>query len=288
MTSETLNNVRILVQEAWAFLVPPTVRVAIALAILLAFTPALTSSDLSVAQSSPSADELLTQLERFKLTSLIPLGSFVLVIVTAFATNKLMFGIGTLIPIEVKIDYSEAVADEPMLRKVWQKNPSLHTPSEVIALAMDTIGIPNPESKIGAEREAARLCVQNKATQENSSFIKFLIIWSVMSASLALWHSGVLQVRVYLSLIAVLAVLVFLLALNFAKDANERKQGLIARLKVTNSLSKNQPVAIDSDQNGFIEDYLHRSGECIHGWWSIAIADPPFLVLFKGYGRLRE
>src|SRR3954462_697122 len=206
-----ISEIRSIVQDLWAFFVPPIGRILVALLSL-----ALIDGGGLLRKASDSANKLLDQVDKdalmsaltkFSLTSRVPVVGLFLFGFLVFGIDRFLQLLPNLIPVRFTYSAPDLYRLHGRLGAIWRQTPEAENAAQVLSIL---------EQRLAAERLSG-----NKAALSNvdswidtyaryhnqQRFVRFLIAWTLIASVMvrALEGEGVLR------MIAVVGILVLCL-----------------------------------------------------------------------------
>jgi hypothetical protein len=188
-----LGDVRTIINDAWDFFAPPLIKFSIALFFfwyICGSEPFYTVKDVVInATSSWNAGKVIDFLDKYKLTSLLPIAALFLVAVFAYVVNRIIFGVAALLPLNIGYTgdrIERMIQEDPMMQKHIESFPP-YSGYMLIDFAL---------AKARSQKEEALLrnvdSLEKASSRNHSlfSFAKFLLFWTVACCVLSLTVSG--------------------------------------------------------------------------------------------------
>lgn len=267
---------------AWDFIVPPGLRLLIAVGLAALIFPFGFSDEFQdgMVEASVTTSQWL---ELLGLMWLLPLGVLVGILVVARTADSVFQAIGSLVPLRIQV-YGEAIlANEAhLLVEFWRRNPTLGR-GELFTAVSD---LPIVEDSNGPHAiEVKALDNEIYSMRGFQDYIKFLLVWSLAWCVVSVQVQGSLAALEYGLVCMVVIVLLGVLLVAWAREAEVSRRLVLLKLKSrlecgTGRASESQ---IDT-QAGFYEE-LQEAGR--KKWWSISMSGPPIAEVFRGFRLLR-
>ena len=188
-----LGDVRTIINDAWDFFAPPFIKFGIALFFfwyICGSEPFYTARDgiINVASAWDTA-KVTEFLDKYKLTSLLPIAALFLVAVFAYVINRIIFGVAQLLPINIGYTgdrLERMIQEDPLMQKQLESLPP-YSGYMLVDFAL---------AKARSQKEEALL--RNVDSLEKASgrdhglfsFAKFLLFWMVACCVLSLTVRG--------------------------------------------------------------------------------------------------
>lgn len=282
------SSLRQAVHEAWEFLVPPIVRLALAAVVFFLVLPVapLGPSELLVLTTADQrVQNVVESLESLKLQALVPVGILLAFIIIAYVSNRLMLAIASLVPLKVELDSPRLAASRLRFFEIWRYYPEKKKPG-VILTAMETMVGRSSTGEVNSSLfSLARVREKLAAAAQRTAYIKFLMLFSLAS-----WITGWFfygnMIRTLPQLVGLLFVTAALLLISFAIEAHYLREELLGTIEAAYSMLASGPdraVSESHEHYEFLLEYQRQKGNDGKAWWRIAPARLPLFEIFGGY-----